>query len=564
MEQKRRLPSLLLRIPHSFDPWENWGGNQQAQPFVRFTPNTSQDIIEIVKWAAQTKRKVRCSGFAHTWAPVYVDSKSQESSVLISMVQNYPKHPKDLKLDLPQVTPTQCELEWIRIVDRKEDSEKVLVKVGCRVTNEMFRVFCIQTDVTIPYNVVLVENTIVGTTSMCCHGSGMKHQTLADLIASVEWVDGNGNLRVCHKKDQPELLVCLAGSMGLFGVIVSLTLVCDVMTYARMNPQVIPKEVAIPPFSPLDSKQVQDFRDRIMNNYYNEFFLFSHQKEVWINCWNNDGKKEEATIKDNLFSIDAQEVSSFLADFINRPYFPKIPSNIQAEIIGATSLLALKKMKFGTLPLPDALHFKRGVHNVHVRDFECEIPIPSLHDGALPDFSIVQKAWWLVIDLMEEVSQRDRISPVNICLEMRVMNGSHIILAPQRGNKWTCSIEVLSLSSTPLGDWIFFCNRLIILWQHLLDEHKLGDLKPHWAKEHEYLTFFKDSIPYNSCDYLRQVYAKELTEFQRTREKENVDPFNLFVNDWFGALLSTPPNSVSEPKPNKRFLLPCCLESNVS
>jgi hypothetical protein len=123
---------------------------------------------------------------------------------------------------------------------------------------------------------------------------------------------------------------------------------------------------------------------------------------------------------------------------------------------------------------------------MRVRDMEYQIPIPYLKPvpGAplKPDLSIVQRAWWDVINLV----YADSSSPMRLTMELRIMAGSDIIMAPQRGNEWgTASIEVLSLPDAVAdGEWAGFCQKVSDLWMGYKDaEGKLLNVRPHWAKE---------------------------------------------------------------------------------
>ena len=69
-------------------------------------------------------------------------------------------------------------------------------------------------------------------------------------------------------------------------------------------------------------------------------------------------------------------------------------------------------------------------------------------------------------------------------LEMRIMGGSNVVMAPQRGNDLgTCAIEVLTLESCA-KIWPPFAQDVLNKWMDLrtFDNHKLN-IRPHWAKE---------------------------------------------------------------------------------
>ena len=69
-----------------------------------------------------------------------------------------------------------------------------------------------------------------------------------------------------------------------------------------------------------------------------------------------------------------------------------------------------------TTSLVEALHFKQGFHYISVREMEIEIPIPDDGEGN-PDYSIIQRAWWDAVDVVEK--HRGIASPSyfwNLCI----------------------------------------------------------------------------------------------------------------------------------------------------
>lgn len=87
---------------------------------------------------------------------------------------------------------------------------------------------------------------------------------------------------------------------------------------------------------------------------------------------------------------------------------------------------------------------------MRVRDMEFQIPIPNLPGSEKPDFEIVQRAWWDVINLVYELAnkkprsfvagiknffsraQREARTPMRLTLELRIMKGmeysEHVVL----------------------------------------------------------------------------------------------------------------------------------------
>ena len=78
---------------------------------------------------------------------------------------------------------------------------------------------------------------------------------------------------------------------------------------------------------------------------------------------------------------------------------------------------------------------------MRVRDMEFQIPIPTLPDSEKPDFEIVQRAWWDVINLVYDLgnekprgfwegfrnlfsrAHREARTPMRLTLELRIMKG---------------------------------------------------------------------------------------------------------------------------------------------
>lgn len=144
--------------------------------------------------------------------------------------------------------------------------------------------------------------TLGGTTAPMCHGGGIRHKTISDLIRKIEYVDANG---IRQYVTNPEQLKAAAGSFGLLGIITHITLELDKMTYATMQPKKIPVNFAIPPPleyirdekipGPLRGKILEnrealgtamtEFVDRATKDYYSEWFWFPYQNEAWVNTW---------------------------------------------------------------------------------------------------------------------------------------------------------------------------------------------------------------------------------------------------------------------------------------
>lgn len=291
---------------------------------------------------------------------------SGDDEILISLL------PLDTATDLPSIegafNPGQGLLQQIELLPNTSPDTN-LCKIGTATTNDQFREWCLSphggnTKWTLPLNVIMVEITFGGSISPICHGAGIKHGTLSDLVAEVEFVDPNGNL---HTVSDPELLKTAAGAFGLLGVVTAYTLRLDKMTYAAMRPFRAPIELAIPPpqeyivaakagdkkfkwikdlVAPYTQaaidKATADFIHRAENDYYSEWFWFPLQRDVWVNTWDNNGLEAESKDIPDAFQVFLQWIQEWIGQQLNNwSVWQAMPGELQAKLLGFLTLLQL-------------------------------------------------------------------------------------------------------------------------------------------------------------------------------------------------------------------------------
>ena len=339
------------------------------------------------------------------------------------------------------------ELQKIELVDATE--EYALVKIGPATLNYQLLRWCVQNGYTIPLNVLMVLNSVGGTTSMCCHGAGLETKTMSDLVVEIEFINVAGDIQVVNDLKQ---LRAVAGSFGLFGVIVSLTYRFPKMTYAVFDPK-RPKMRDVIPQHGSDSSY---FEELIENNYFNEIFWFpgnGTESGFWINVFDNNGTKED--VKENLitettkdfqtrtsfiFSLSVnvlQAINEILPDSYKNPV-KALLEKINSKVSSFAAVQALPTFdKPKTLHLTEALHFHRGVHYAPPQNcMEIQIPIPKLQDNTR-DWSIASKAWWDIINIYEQEQEKNPYFTQSLMfvLEMRIIGDSDCFMAPNRGNQ---------------------------------------------------------------------------------------------------------------------------------
>ncbi|UJO21642.1 uncharacterized protein CLAFUR5_09113 [Fulvia fulva] len=548
--------------------FQNWGRTLQGNvPKLTCVPRTVVQIQKIVQFAKQSNMSVRCSGYRHSWSPIF----GRSGEILISTLQL--KTASELPNFAAQTFLSEedpGELETIELLDEPPLSGgKRLVRIGCAATNERLRRWCVKhNQVTLPFNIIMVEITAGGSNAPICHGAGITSRTLSDLVHRIEYIDANGILRMITENDT-EFLTAASGCFGLLGVVTHLTLVLDPMTYAELRPAKVPVVLAIPPpddmwdkvppsllpKQPLTIEQKrkakEDFEHKANNDYYSEWFWFPYADECWINCWNNT--TDSSHVKDWPDSLAI--FVSFLQEFtLNVLQYNKVLTKLvdktnvaeaAVSILSRFAMMNLPEVKEDEPPIKtylcDALHFQRAIQNVRVRDLEVEMPLVPLPDNPTkPDYSYVQRAWW---DAILKAYEHSDTCPQRFPLEMRIMGGSNVLLAPQHGNTLgTCSIEILTLQNA-VDIWQPYAQEVLNKWMSYND-HQGHAIKtrPHWAKEwsegytvasNPMLTHLKTS-----------AYASEIPKFRhilaaigKTQGWTLQDIQKRFSNDLFDDLI---------------------------
>jgi hypothetical protein len=349
----------------------------------------------------------------------------------------------------------------------------------------------------------LTRVTIGGTNGTICHGAGRRHRTINDQVRAIAYIDATATHRLISN---PSHLRAAAGSFGLLGITTHITYELERMSYALMNPLKLDMALAIPPPSRADiplalqktftdaqlASAVTDFERRVTHDFYSEWFWFAYQSTAWVNSWATTTDPAGSREYTNPAETFLQWVQNWLGGVLTATkLYRAIPGRWQAQLLATSSMLALPPTHFDLEPdgpvktmLPNALHFRRDNHNMRVRDCEFQIPIPGLPgQPEKPDWAVVRRAWWDVVKLVYSSVE----SPLRLCLEMRIMGGSGLVMAPQRGNDGevgrhgTASIEVLTLpDAVDDREWVPFVEKVVAGWMGL---GGLGEVRPHWGKE---------------------------------------------------------------------------------
>ncbi|KAJ7203893.1 hypothetical protein GGX14DRAFT_648169 [Mycena pura] len=142
---------------HSNDEFVNWGETVKNTPIYTFVPTTVLGIQNLVRYASAHNLRVRCSGFRHSWSPIF----SQSSEILISFVDltEVTTLPDPMSLLPGDYTGTNVpELKTIELKEQTS-STKRLCCIGAAVTNEDFRRWAVANNAwALPVSVIMAPN----------------------------------------------------------------------------------------------------------------------------------------------------------------------------------------------------------------------------------------------------------------------------------------------------------------------------------------------------------------------------------------------------------------------
>ena len=537
------------------EPFVNWGGTVQNTPSYTAWPSTVGGVQTVVRDARDNNKKVRVAGYRHTWDDMY----SSDGEILISLFD--PVYNELPSVDIPFNNNFSDPTLLTGIINQSEapDGSKAVYRIGASTTNDQFRQWAVGDGIsgneaqswTVPLNVIMVEITYGGSNSPICHGAGINNKTLSDLVTAIEIVDANGEHQTVS---DPVMIKSAAGSFGLLGIVVAVHLELDKMTFARLDPKKKDLFLTLPPAGPgqvpeellsqyFNTDQTEmanawtEFQRAASEDYYSEWFWFTFNQDCWINTWKNvltDGS-DPGTYPTHAEVAKQEAAETAAYALVQSPAFNNKTEIEQAQILSNQGMDALPDQDEvddngnpvypKNVWLTDALHFQRGIQNMPVWDMEWELEVPYDSGTGTYDWSVCQSAWWAAINVVYDWKNRSK-APMRLTLEMRVMGGSDVILAPQHGYPATCSIEVLTTTNTNETDWYQFMQDITDAWRNVRGSSgaQLG-MRPHWAKQWNGLIV--DGIPISL--YLQATgYLQEIMEFKQH--------FQMLQSSWMVSL----------------------------
>lgn len=449
--------------------WQNWGECVTACPREILNPSTIGEVISIVKQAAKNNHTIRVFGSGHSWSPL-----APSKDIMISVKA----------LNRIQIAP---------------DKKTVTVEPG--VTVDQLAAYFKKHNVCVPSNVGhgVGEATYGGVISTGCHGSGIGMKSISDYAISFEVIASDGSIR-CFDQSNPDMLNAVRLSLGLFGIITSITFAVEPAYNVAVTETKQPLNEAL-----------EQLPNIVLKNEYAELSWIPFTDQMVVQKANHTDaaitrEGQEPYQSDFQKQLNQINAAAALNTIVNQP--EATPQVMQAS-------LELLPMYNYVSNITDYLHNSdwRPILAYKVSDIEVAVSTD-------PSFSQVRKAVLICQEHVQKWAKAGRY-PFNGVLGFRFIRNSDATLSAARGNQYTALIEISSYFKTDLFET--FSGELI---QALIDQ--LPGARIHWAKGFQFMPQAKH--------YIRESFGPQLDEFLKLRNQAGVDPNNLFVNDYLADL----------------------------
>lgn len=173
--------------------WKNWAGNEIAHPSSIESPRTEEELIGIIRQAADRGEKVKVPGSGHSFTPAAVT---------------------DGRLVRIEA------LRGIRHIDR----DRKEVQVGAGTTLSDLNLMLAAEGFAMANLGDIAYQTVAGAISTSTHGTGVHLTGLAAQVVGMRIVDGHGNLLVCNSEQNSDVLDIARVSVGALGAITECTI----------------------------------------------------------------------------------------------------------------------------------------------------------------------------------------------------------------------------------------------------------------------------------------------------------------------------------------------------
>lgn len=175
--------------------FKNWAGNVRGTAEKYFQPASENEIIEIIKQAAENGKKVKVAGAKHSWSALALPTH---------YFVNLDKYNKVLKID--------------------KDNKQVCVQAGIRLKE--LNVILRENGLSLANLGSVSEQSIAGATATGTHGTGIEFGIISTQIIAMKIILADGSVLNVNKNENAELLPALRVNLGVLGIVSEITLQC--------------------------------------------------------------------------------------------------------------------------------------------------------------------------------------------------------------------------------------------------------------------------------------------------------------------------------------------------
>ncbi|EPY23514.1 L-gulonolactone oxidase [Strigomonas culicis] len=354
-----------------------------------------------------------------------------------------------------------------------------------------------------------VETTVAGCLATATHSSGLDTHSLCDYVVALTLIDGTGQTREFHEDQDRQRLRTAACHLGVLGAVVQVTLQAEEKSVWHLHSR--PVSIAHAVKHSLQLTNVQK------HEYYRLWWV-PHTRM----CYHSFGKRVDLAnpvIKGQYRAHEKQKKSIWyrLGAALRGDW---LRHTVVQRCLWLTSFFPCLQ------PLVNKL-YRRAFYSSAQTQFgsalEC-FTFDCLFKQWANEWAVDAASAPEVLRRLQDMIEKDNLH-LHFPIEFRFSGADETLLSPAAGRQ-TCWVGVVMYR--PLGreapDTIRCYNRFCELMT------AMGG-RPHWAKYYQW-----------GEKEMERAYGENWSAFLRLRAE--LDPKDIFVNEWFNNLLSlTPGNS---------------------
>lgn len=424
---------------------KNWSTNQNWNPKEFLKPSSSKEIIAIVKKAIQSNRKVRVYGTKHSFSAL--------------------NNTTDICINLDN---------FQGIINVDNETNFVTIKSGTKLykLTELLAQHGLATE-----NMGDVDKqSIAGAIGTGTHGTGIGLGNISTQVVAVKFINGLGEVISCSETENTELFKCLQVSLGVFGIVIEVTLKC------------------IPNYKLKLEKKAEKLVEVLANleryNKENRNFEF-----YWLPYTN--------TVQTKYANISTDEVNkdnliNYFNDIIIENHFFKLVCNLAKWFPNLNTSVSKFSANFlgSSVKIKESKDVYATPRLVKFNEMEYNVPIEAYHD--------------VMKDVVKLVNSKK--FNIHFPMENRFVKGDDIYLSP-----------AYHRDSAYIACHVYKGKDYKAYFKVLEEVFVNFEGRPHWGKLHS-----------KKSNYFKEVYPM-FTTFNEKREEN--DPKRIFLNPHLEKIL---------------------------